>query len=68
MGGDGRLRQVHLLGGSRNLAALGHGEKGSEKSEVEIVWIHRIPIKRSQIRLGAYDTSISAILIAHPLN
>jgi hypothetical protein len=42
MCGDNRLRQVQLLGGSRNRAALGHGEKRSE-SEVEIVWIHRIP-------------------------
>ena len=38
-------RDGHLFFGSfPNLAALGHGEKGSEQSEVEIVWIHRIPL------------------------
>jgi hypothetical protein len=68
MCGDNRLRQVQLLGGSRNRAALGHGEKRSEQSEVEIVWIHRIPLGGARSGLGVCDMSISAMLIAYPVN
>lgn len=40
MGSYRWLRQMQMLRGSRNLSTLRNGEERSEKSQVEVVWVH----------------------------
>jgi hypothetical protein len=74
---------MQLFGSGRNLAALGYGQKRSEKSEIKVVWVSFLfatgMVALREFRSGRatrarepdlpekHDTPISPALIAYPV-